>query len=140
MGIKASQKEQCTQAETGCITMPSAKKHYFSKPVEQEEDFEKKILTLMQFARKAGKLVHGFEACRKEISHGKIKLVLLTQDISDNTKEKMMRFMEETGKSIPTLEYGTQQEMSAALGLPWTGIIGILDNNFAGKILSYYKQ
>lgn len=120
--------------------MPPKKKHYFDKIEEPEEDKDKKILNLMQFARKAGKLVHGFEACKKEISNGKIKLLLLTQDISENTKEKMMRFMEETGSNIKTLEYGTQQEISAALGLPWTGIVGILDNNFAAKILSYYQQ
>lgn len=120
--------------------MTPAKKHYSGTPVEAETDNEQKILTLLQFARKAGSLVYGFEACKKEISHGKVRLLLLTHDVSDNTKEKIMRFLAEFGSNVPILEYGTQQELSAALGLPWTAIIGILDNNFAGKILSYYQQ
>ncbi len=120
--------------------MSPAKKHHVLQPIEQETDTEQKILTLLQFARKAGKLVNGFEACKKEILHGKVRLLILTQDISDNTKDRIVKFVIETDSRIPVHQFSTQEVLSAALGLPWTAVFGILDNNFASKIVSYIEQ
>jgi ribosomal protein L7Ae-like RNA K-turn-binding protein len=102
-----------------------------------DDEVKRKVLALLQFARKAGQLVHGFEACKKNIGSNKLKLLLLTKDISENTKDRIMKFRENTAPNLPVREYGTQENLSAALGLPWTAVIGILDNNFAGKIVSY---
>jgi ribosomal protein L7Ae-like RNA K-turn-binding protein len=107
---------------------------------DSPEVLARKILTLLQFARKAGKIAHGFESCKKNMSSGKIKLLLLTNDISDNSRTKIIKFMEDQEINIPVRNYSTQHELSDALGLPWTAIIGVLDNLFAGKILSYFKQ
>ncbi|MFO7659723.1 MAG: ribosomal L7Ae/L30e/S12e/Gadd45 family protein [Candidatus Cloacimonadaceae bacterium] len=120
--------------------MAPAKKHHIFPPIEPEIDKEQKILTLIQFSRKAGKLVNGFEACKKEILNGKVRLLILTQDVADNTKDKIMKFVTETGIAVPTHQFGTQKELSAALGLPWTAVFGILDKNFASKIVSYIEQ
>jgi ribosomal protein L7Ae-like RNA K-turn-binding protein len=116
------------------------KKHYFEKIEEEDIDVRQKVMTLLQFARKAGLLAHGFEACKKEIGVGKVKLLLLTTDIAKNTKDKIMSVIKLTESRCPVHKFGTQEEMSAALGLPFTGIIGILDNKFAQKILSYLEQ
>jgi ribosomal protein L7Ae-like RNA K-turn-binding protein len=120
--------------------MPIKKKHYFEKREEAEADPRQSVLTLLQFARKAGKMVHGFEACKREVTVGKVKLLLLTVDIAKNTKDKMKRVLKMMEATCPVFEFGTQEELSDALGLPFTGIIGILDNNFAQKILSYLEQ
>lgn len=110
-----------------------------SEPEEIPVDTEKKILTLLQFARKAGKLVHGFEACKNNMLSNQLKLMILTEDLSKNTVSKIIKFRKLMNISTPIREYGTQEELSNALGFPWTGIIGVLDNNFAGKILSYFE-
>lgn len=120
--------------------MSRAKKHYDFNVEETEIDYEKKIITMIQFARKAGQIVYGFEATKKNIINGKIKLLLLTKDISQNTKDKIMKLMESVENVLPVKEYSTQEDLSIALGLPWTCIIGILDNNFAGKILNYINS
>jgi ribosomal protein L7Ae-like RNA K-turn-binding protein len=120
--------------------MPIKKKHYFEKIEEIEVDVRQKVMTLLQFARKAGQLVHGFDACKKEVMVGRVKLLLLTEDIAKNTKDKMKNALKMAEAKCPLHEFGTQEELSAALGLPFTGVIGILDNNFAQKILSYLEQ
>jgi ribosomal protein L7Ae-like RNA K-turn-binding protein len=129
--------ESRSPAEKKCRQAMISKKKLFSKPEEAEADPNEKIMTLLQFARKAGKLVHGFEACKKDVFSGKLKLLLTTTDIAKNTKDKIMSVIKLAESSCPVHEFSTQPELSAALGLPFTGIIGILDNNFAQKILSY---
>jgi ribosomal protein L7Ae-like RNA K-turn-binding protein len=119
--------------------MPTRKKHYHREMELPAVDPVQKITALLQFARKAGQLVHGAEACKKNVASGKIKLLLLTKDISDNTRDRIMRITQEQERPVPVREFGTQQELSAALGLPWTAVIGVLDKNFAGKILSYFE-
>jgi ribosomal protein L7Ae-like RNA K-turn-binding protein len=104
------------------------------------EDYNKKALNLVQFARKAGQLVHGFETCKKNIANGKIKLLLLANNLAENSRGKIMHCISETGMSPEIRMFSTQEELSMALGLPFTGIIGILDANFARKIQSYLTQ
>jgi ribosomal protein L7Ae-like RNA K-turn-binding protein len=116
------------------------KKHYTREVETVAVEPEQKILNLLQFARRAGQVVHGFEACKKNVANGRIKLLLLTQDIADNTKDKMMRIVE-TAEFAPKVgHYSSQEALSTALGLPWTCIIGVLDTNFAMKIQSYLTQ
>jgi len=103
-------------------------------------DPAQKIITLLQFARKAGKLAHGYEACSRQIRNDSIRLLILATDCSANTKDKMKNLIKRTGDRIPVKEFKTQQELSAALGLPLIAVLGVLDSNFAGKILSYFTQ
>ena len=43
----------------------------------------------MQFARKAGKLVVGTDACERAIGRKEVFLLILAQDNSERTKNKM---------------------------------------------------
>ncbi|MEN6444484.1 MAG: ribosomal L7Ae/L30e/S12e/Gadd45 family protein [Candidatus Cloacimonas sp.] len=97
-----------------------------------------KIITLMQFARKAGKLVSGFDACERSLNKKNIALVILAEDSSERTKEKIKKYAETTGNRNKIIETGNQIEISAALGLPLTGVFGITDKSFAGKIMEYW--
>jgi ribosomal protein L7Ae-like RNA K-turn-binding protein len=85
-------------------------------------------------------MAHGFEACKKELTAGKVKLLLLTEDIAKNTKDKMKNVLKTTEATCPVHVFSNQEELSAALGLPFTGVIAILDNNFARKLLTYLEQ
>ena len=104
------------------------------------ELLRRKIITLLQFARKAGLLAYGFETCKRHLLSGKMKLMIYAEDISQNTKDRIMTVLGTSTPDIPVRQFSTQEELSAALGLPFTGIIGILDHNFAGKILSYFNS
>ena len=97
-----------------------------------------KILTLMQFARKAGKLVSGFNACERAIDKKDIFLLILALDSSERTREKMKKMAANSVISTSVIETGSQAEISSSLGLPLTGVFGIKDKNFAGKIMEYW--
>jgi ribosomal protein L7Ae-like RNA K-turn-binding protein len=99
-----------------------------------------KIMTMLQFARKAGLLAYGFESCRKHLLSGKMKLMIYTEDISQNTQDRIRAALGKTQADIPVRKFSTQEELSTAMGLPFTGIVGILDHNFARKILSYFNS
>jgi ribosomal protein L7Ae-like RNA K-turn-binding protein len=120
--------------------MPYKKIHKNLKPDTGAENPEQKALTILQFARKAGKLIYGAEACKKGLEHGNIRLLLLTKDIAGNSKDKMMTALDNAIIQIPVKQFSSQEELSSALGLPWTCIVGILDNHFAAKILEYLSN
>ena len=47
----------------------------------------RKIASYLGFARKAGKVMSGVNTCTFGIGKGKIELVILAEDISDNSKK-----------------------------------------------------
>ncbi len=60
-------------------------------------------------------------------------------DSSERTREKMKKMAANSDISTSVIETGSQQaEISSALGLPLTGVFGIKDKNFAGKIMEYW--
>jgi len=98
-----------------------------------------KILVLMQFARKAGKLVSGMDACERALNHQLIKLLIVAGDSSQRTKAALQRKLQNLTNPVKLIETGTQQEISNALGLAVTGVFGISDKNFAAKIMEYWQ-
>ena len=70
----------------------------------------RKIASYLGFARKAGKVMSGVNTCTFGIGKGKIELVILAEDISDNSKK--------SGRSV----------------------IGICDKGFAEVILKESKE
>jgi len=98
-----------------------------------------KILTLMQFARKAGRLSAGMDACERALKHQNLRLIIVAADSSERTKTSLKRIMGNLAIPVKLIETGTKQELSVALGLPETGIFGISEKNFAAKIFEYWQ-
>lgn len=98
-----------------------------------------KILNLMQFSRKAGKMVSGLDACLRGINHHILRLVIVAEDTSARTQNSLIRANNSNPNPVKIIVTGTQKEISYALGLPVTGVFGISDKNFAAKILEYWK-
>lgn len=98
-----------------------------------------KIITLMQFARKAGKLIHGFEACQRGLNHNLIRVLIVAEDISERTMKSLDGINRSLDHPIKMISLGSKAELSAALGLPESGIFGISDRNFATRIIEYWQ-
>lgn len=99
-----------------------------------------KAINLLQFARKAGKVVHGADACERAINRNKVYLVVLCEDLAPRSGAKIKRQVEESHCEIPVLVFGTQSAISAALGTPITGILGVTDKQFASSIQRYWAE
>lgn len=98
-----------------------------------------KIITLMQFACKAGKLIHGFEACQRGLHHNLIKVLIVAEDISERTMKTLEGINRSLDHPVKMISLGSKEELSAALGLPESGIFGISDRNFASRIIAYWQ-
>lgn len=100
---------------------------------------DSKILNLMQFARKAGKLTAGIDACLRGMHRKHIHLIVIAADSSERTVKRVNFEIETSGAKLPVISFGSQQEISIALGLHQTGVFGISDKNFAAKIMEYWQ-
>ena len=90
---------------------------------------KKKIESYLGLARRAGKIVSGYQTCVHTISRGTIRLIIAASDTSDNTKKKFEHLCSRYG--VDFCVYGTTDELSLLTGFKGRGIYGITDRNFA---------
>lgn len=106
--------------------------------MSEMKDNTARIVNLMQFARKAGKVIAGTEACLRAL-HGKgLQLLVIASDTAPRTINRIENATADSGKKVPAIRISRRAELSAALGLPLTAVYGILDRQFASKMLEYY--
>ena len=94
-----------------------------------------KVLTLLGFASKAGKLSYGFDAVRTSLSQKKSKLLLLANDISQKSKKEILFFGNKYNVSVIDLEQIDMQTLSHAVGRK-CGIISVNDESFTSGLLA----
>lgn len=92
-----------------------------------------KLASYMGFAKKSGNLLMGFNTCVASMGKKKIKLLIITTDISPNTGKKIEK--EAKKHQVPYRIYGKTDELSQMAGTGGRSIFGITDQNFADVIL-----
>ena len=86
----------------------------------------------MGFARKSGNLISGSNTCVFSMKKGKVRLLLIAEDASENTKKKMTS--EAKAGNVQVRIFGDSGEMSRAVGESGRTVFGITDENFAKVI------
>ncbi len=104
----------------------------------EKAELTRKIINLMQFARKAGKIITGADACLRELHSRGLRLIIIAEDTSARSVSRITAAVLEHGYTVSILRLGTQEELSAALGVPLTGIYGLKDKQLATRMLEYY--
>ncbi|MBS4770174.1 ribosomal L7Ae/L30e/S12e/Gadd45 family protein [Carnobacteriaceae bacterium zg-ZUI240] len=89
-----------------------------------------KQLNLFGLATRAGMLVSGEETVLSEVKKNKAKLVVIANDLSENTKKKMMDKCHYY--KVDCIEQFTTIEMSQAIGKK-RSILAFTDNGFANS-------
>ncbi|MBR3281076.1 MAG: ribosomal L7Ae/L30e/S12e/Gadd45 family protein [Clostridia bacterium] len=87
---------------------------------------------------KAGKLAYGTDMCLDKIKFKKAKLVIISEDASNNNKERFKRICEEN--DISFYEYGNKEDISFAIGKSNKSVVAVLDNNFAKSINKMFED
>jgi ribosomal protein L7Ae-like RNA K-turn-binding protein len=88
--------------------------------------------SMIGLASKAGKLVSGEDAVRNSIRSGKVKLTILAEDASDNTKK---RFTNSAAfYNIALVTWGLKEDIGNSIGKSQRSVIGITDENFSKSI------
>ncbi len=95
---------------------------------------KEKVITMLGFANKAGKLAIGRSAVQASNSKNKLYAVLVAEDAS----EKIEAIIEQVGKE--TFRCCIKDELGQILGRTEVAIIGILDQGFAKSIRKAMKD
>ena len=89
---------------------------------------------LLGLARRAGGVVTGTEAVREALRDGKARLVLLAQDASPTQLEKVRRTL--AGHPAPHLEWGTREQLGAAVGRESLASVAVTHPELAASMLA----
>ncbi len=92
-----------------------------------------RILSFLGLARRAGKLSLGFDPSVDAIIHGRSKLLLLCEDLSERSRKKITNIVERTGIKVISLDI-SMNHMGMAIGKT-SGIISVDDEGFANKLI-----
>ncbi len=92
-----------------------------------------KTESYLGLAKRAGRIVSGYQTCSHVMSKGDIKLLIAAYDISDKTKQKFSFLCEKYG--VPFRVYGTIKELSDMTNSNERGLYGITDKNFAAAMI-----
>jgi ribosomal protein L7Ae-like RNA K-turn-binding protein len=96
-----------------------------------------KVLSLLGFAQKAGKLISGINTVESLIGNSQIKLLIIAGDAQPKFLKQMKDKCDNLGQKH--LIFGTKDELGQAIGKSARTIIAIKDINIAGAILEYIK-
>ena len=91
-----------------------------------------KLQSYIGFAKKSGNLQTGYNTCVFAMKKGKIKLLIIAGDISENTGKKIEK--EAKKYQVACRVYGKSDELSQMAGTEGRSIFGITDQNFAEVI------
>lgn len=92
-----------------------------------------KAYSMISLANKAGKLVTGEDAVRNSIRNGRVKLLIVAEDASDNTKKRFINSAAFYNISITI--WGLKEELGNCIGKSERSVLGITDDNFSNVIL-----
>ena len=94
---------------------------------------DNKVYGLLGLARRAGKISFGTESSIETIQKGKAKLVIVTTDSSDRTKNNF----EELSKkfNVEFRIFGKIENLSKSIGQNNKAVIVIKDKNFSNEIV-----
>lgn len=91
------------------------------------------VLTMLGFAQKAGKVAAGEAQVENFLKKGKIVLLILSDELSDNRKEYWMRQAEYF--EVPILTVAIDKlELGWAIGNSPRGIIGVMEKGLADAV------
>ncbi len=96
---------------------------------------ESKILSLLGFAAKAGKLAFGMDAAVSAVKQGKSKCVVAAKDISAKSFKEISFHCQRNGVTVKRLEDSDMQTLSRAIGRKKCGIVSVNDSSFSSAIL-----
>lgn len=98
---------------------------------------EEKVYSLLGLCMRAGKVVSGDDSTLLDLKKGKVHLILIANDASDNTKKL---FNDKCSyRNVSLINFSTKLQLGLSIGKAPRAVIGIKDINFSNKIKEYLK-
>lgn len=92
-----------------------------------------KVLNYLGLAARGRMLAVGYNTCLFMMGKGKVKLIVVADDLAENSKKKILSAAKASG--LPWRIYGDRQTLSHRTGNVDSGIFGVTDENLAKAIL-----
>ena len=101
-------------------------------------DWKKQITNMIGLARKAGRISGGSFLAEKEIRRGRVFLLILARDAGAAGRKQL----EDKAKhgQVPLIEWGTKEELGAAVGQSARTCLAVLDEGFSRKITQLIQE
>ncbi len=98
----------------------------------EEVEIDKKIMSLLSIAKKAGFVKSGDFSAGTCLTSGNARLIIMAKNASINTKQKFgnKTFYYE----VPYIVYSTKEKLSWAIGKNDCAVIAITDEGLAAKL------
>ena len=97
-----------------------------------------RILSLLGLCMKAGFLSSGEVGVESAIKSGKAKILIISEDASNNTKKKFSNSSNYYG--IKLITFSTKQELGRTIGKVERSILAVCNDGFAKKILEILEN
>ncbi|MCX7923891.1 MAG: ribosomal L7Ae/L30e/S12e/Gadd45 family protein [Clostridia bacterium] len=94
---------------------------------------ENKIYSFLGLATKARKLVSGEDGCEKAIKSGKVFLVIVAGDASDNTKKKFTNMCKY--RELEIRFFGVKELLGRYTGKEMRSVLAVADQGFAKRLI-----
>ena len=94
-----------------------------------------KVLSVLGLCKKSGNLALGFDACVESATLGKSCLILVAQDLSANTRQKLYSQLAQAAADLIVLTDLSMDEIGECVGKS-CGVISVNNAGFAKKIRS----
>lgn len=97
-----------------------------------------RLLSMLGLAAKSGNVVSGEFQTETAIKSGKARLVILSEDASDNTKRKFTNMCEY--RDIPYREYRDMETLGHAIGKEARSSLALTNDGFADAIRKLFQE
>ncbi|MBF8983049.1 ribosomal L7Ae/L30e/S12e/Gadd45 family protein [Lutibacter sp. B2] len=97
-----------------------------------------KINSFLGLAQRSGNLVTGEDTTERSIKKNDIRLAIIAENASDNTKKKFINMCKY--RDMPYVVYGNKEDLSQAIGKHNRTVYGVKDKGLADHIISFIKQ
>lgn len=99
---------------------------------------QNKIYSLLGLATRSRSLVSGEFMTETKIKQGEAKLVVVSEDASENTKKKFYNTC--NFYCVPLFFYGTREELGHAMGKELRASLAITDEGFAKSLKKMLEE
>ena len=97
-----------------------------------------KVLSMLGMAMRAGKVASGEFSVEKSVKTGKSRLVIVSEEASDNTKKMFTNMC--TYYNVPIYFYSSKEVLGHAIRKNGRASVSVQDKGFADTIINLMKS
>ncbi len=99
---------------------------------------KERILNLLGFAQKSGNVLTGENTCEIYLKKRKVKLLIVSEDISENSLNKLMNLA--STYKVKVYQFGNRDELSSAIGKCNRTAVGIKNEGFKKSLIKLFDE